>query len=106
MRYSGFIVNVLKLSPYPRRILLSAFVVILLVSSASIAASPDPTGTDEVKKLLKEATKLTRAGSFVEAEAVLRRAVDLDATRTEAKVALAYVYLKERRLRDAYDTCF
>lgn len=106
MRYSGFIENVLQLFPVLRRVLLPAFTTIFIVSYAALAAGPEPAGTDEVKKLLREATKLTRAGSLVEAEAVLRRAIDLDASRSEAKVALAYVYVKERRLRDAYDMCF
>ncbi len=69
------------------------------------AGNPLPSGTDEVKKLIKEATKLTRAGSFDAAEKLLRRAVDLDANRTEAKVELAYVYVKEHRLGDAYNMC-
>lgn len=106
MRYSGFVANILKLSHDLRRVLLPAFTLILFVSCAAIAASPAWTGTDEVKKLIKDATKLMHAGSFVEAEAVLRRAIDLDANRSEAKVELAYVYVKERRLAEAYDTCF
>lgn len=106
MRYSGLIENIPKFSPRLRRVLLPAFTLLLLVSSVVVAAGPEPAGTDDLKKLLKEATRLQRGGSYPEAEAVLRRAIDLDPKRSEAKVALAYVYVKERRLLEAYDTCF
>ena len=106
MRYSGLVTNILKLPIDLRRVLLPAFTIILIVSTTSMAGIPAPLKTDEVKKLIKEATKLTRAGALVEAEGVLQRAIDLDAKRSEARVELAYVYVKGRRLQDAYNTCF
>ena len=90
MRYSGLVENILRFSPRLRRVLLPAFTLILLVSSFAVATSSEAAGADDLKKLLKEATKLQRAGSYVEAEAVLRRAIDLAPTRSEAKVELAY----------------
>lgn len=106
MKYSGFVANVLKLRPDLRRVLLPAFTIILITSTAAMAWSSSPNGTDEIKKLIKEATKLSRAGLLVQAEAVLQRAIDLDTKRSEAKVELAYVYVKEHRLLEAYNTSF
>ncbi len=70
-----------------------------------IASATPPANSDEVRSLIKQAGKLTRAGSFTEAEALLRRAVDLDPRRGEAKVELAYVLVKLHRLVDAFDIC-
>jgi len=39
------------------------------------------------------------------AEKVLLRAIELDKTRTDAKVELAFVFVKERRLIEAYNLC-
>ena len=102
MRYCGFVANVLNLSVALRRFILPVFTLTLIVSVAAMAAEKP----DYLKKLIKDATKLTRAGSLVEAEAVLQRAIDLEPKRSDAKVELAYVYVKERRLGEAYDICY
>lgn len=106
MRYRAFAIKIPTLFSYLRRIALPAFALILLVTDASFAFGPASGPTDEFKKLLKDAQKLVRAGSLPEAEAVLKRAVDLEPKRSEAKVELAYVFNKERRLGDAYEMVF
>lgn len=56
----------------------------------------------DYKKAVREAIKLTRGGSYAEAESILRSAVDADGTRSEAKVELAFALTKQRRLGEAY----
>ncbi len=77
---------------------------ILLLISAPVLSQDDPKET--YKKHLKNAAKLTRAGSFVEAEELLRKAIELDGFRSDAKVELAYVLTKQRRLGDAFELVY
>lgn len=82
-------------------------VLIFLAPVFALASSPEAAGTpDEVRDLIKKAAKFTRDGSFAEAETLLRQASDIDPKRSDAKIELAFVLVKERRLRDAYDICF
>ena len=84
-----------------------AVLLIALLFSSVPALTPDPQSinTDEVRILIKKAAKLARSGSLPEAESLLRHAVELDPKRSDAKVELAYVLVKERRLLEAYDIC-
>ncbi len=105
MWYRGYFVNVPLESLQLRRGYL--FVLILLLSSfTSVFATTATSDNDEIKKLIKDANRLTRAGLVTDAEAELRRAVALDDKRTDAKIELAYVLVKERRLNEAYDLCY
>jgi tetratricopeptide (TPR) repeat protein len=67
---------------------------------------PAANKSDDVRKLIKQAGKLTRAGSLTEAESLLRQAAGLDASRSDANIELAYVLTKQRRLKEAYDLAF
>ncbi len=69
-------------------------------------AALQPSQTPEPKKLVKQAAKLARAGSFSEAEKLLRTAVEADENRSETKVELAYVLTKQRRLGEAFDMVY
>ncbi len=60
----------------------------------------------EPKKLMKQAAKLTRGGSFTGAEDLLRTVVAFDPERSDAKVELAFVLTKQRRLGEAYELVF
>ena len=105
MWYRNYFANVLNKSLQLRRGYL--FVLILFLSSfASVFAATAPSDSDEIKKLIKDANRLTRAGLVTDAEAILRRAVALDDKRTDAKIELSYVLVKERRLIEAYDLCY
>ncbi len=72
---------------------------------ANVPAGNDP-GTliisDEFRDLMKQARKLVRAESLTDAEALLRRAVALQPDRSDAKIELAFVLSKQRKLLDAY----
>lgn len=87
----------------PKRMAVS-FGAVCLAVSACLPVHAE--GDDQVKKLLKQATKLTRASQPEKAEEVLRKAIDIAPQRIEPKVELAYVLIKLRRVREAYDLCF
>lgn len=104
MRCSSNFADILKRVTRSKWVAVLTFLVIF--SSSTLAAHPVETDTkSEVKKLIKEAVKLTRAGLLQEAETALGKAIGLDKTRSDAKVQLAYVYVKQRKLAEAYDLC-
>ncbi len=61
---------------------------------------------EDIKGLVKEAGKLTRAGLLIDAETKLRQAIALDGSRTDTKVELSYILVKQRRFVEANDICF
>ena len=77
----------------------------LLLTSVPAFASNTTSNFDEIRSLIKKAGKLTHDGSFAEAESLLRRAVEIDPSSSDAKVELAYVLVKQRKLLDAYNIC-
>ncbi len=105
MRYNGLFANVPHFPFYLKLFCFPALVLILIFSFAAQAAMPSG-DTDEVKKLLKQATKLRRSGAFDQAETILRQAIEIDPKRSDAKVELAYIFTKQRKTREAYDLAF
>jgi tetratricopeptide (TPR) repeat protein len=85
------------------------FIIVLTLVSSSAAQTQttysEKDRSAEIRRLMKESAKLLRKESLAEAEAVLRRASQLDPARTDIKVELAYVLTKERRLLSAFDLC-
>src|SRR3982751_2108100 len=70
---------------------------------AANAQQPD---SDEFRHLIKQSEKLVRKGSYPEAERLLLQGAELNKADSSVKLRLAFVYLKERRFGDAYDTSF
>lgn len=105
MRCSSKFADIYERISYSKYAAVLAF--LLLLTSSTLAAQPYETDTkDDIRKLVKEAVKLTRAGLLPDAEAKLRKAVSLDDKRTDVKVELAYVLVKQRRLAEANEICF
>ncbi|MEP6789239.1 MAG: aspartyl protease family protein, partial [Acidobacteriota bacterium] len=91
---------------YPKHLWFSALALILLTTFAARAELPRSADTDDVKKLLKQATKLRRSGAFDQAETVLRRVLEMDPKRSEATVELAYVLTKQRKILEGYNMAY
>ncbi len=83
-----------------------ALAAVLTLLTLFVPAFPQSANSDEIRGLIKQGMKLARNGSLSDAESLLRRAINLDPDRSEAKVELAYVLVKSRRLVEAYDLCF
>lgn len=81
-------------------------IVLLFVLALSAATIASPSVEHDFKKTIRDALKLTRAGSFEDAEVLLRNALTLDGSRSDIKVELAYVLTKQRRLGEAYELIF
>jgi len=82
--------------------LLVAFVVL------PVFALPDiqKVGPDDSKKLVKQAERAIRRGKLTDAEKLLRTAVAAYPKDSLAKLKLAYVYVKMRRLVEAYELSY
>src|SRR5215203_2850161 len=62
--------------------------------------------SDDFRGLLKMGDKLVRRGEYPEAEKVFKRAIGINPNHSGVKLKLALVYLKQRRLTNAYDLAF
>lgn len=84
------------------------FCLFLLLSGAMASYGADDVkrvGQDEARRLMKQADKLVRYNEFIEAEALLRRALEINPANSNTKLKLAYVLLKQRRLVEAFNLC-
>ena len=81
---------------------------LLLVFSSVALANTDEAQvqTEEVKKLLKQAEKLTKNGNLTEAEKILRGLFEYHPQNSKVKISLAYVLMKQRRLFESYKLSF
>lgn len=58
------------------------------------------------RQLIKQADKLIKRGNFVEAEKLIRRAIEAAGDDSFPKLKLAQMFVKERRLTEAYDIAY
>ena len=86
--------------------LLSVFVLVLSVTASLGYRDIQQVNADDFRSLLKQGDRHVRRGEFVEAEKVFKRASEIDPNHSGAKLKLAFVFIKQRRLRDAYDISF
>ena len=88
-----------------RSVFVAALIAFVLLPHAAFADVQKPP-IDDPKKLCRQADRLIRRGQLREAEEMLRGAVDAGMKDSAAKLKLAYVYVKMRRLVEAYDIAF
>ena len=93
-------------APRPAILLLVLALFILICAPSAIAGDIYQTASDDVRSLLKQGDRHVRRGEFVEAEKVFKRASEVDPSHAGAKVKLAHVFVKQRRLREAYELSF
>ncbi len=87
---------------------LAAIAVILVSQAAAVMAAGDiyQVSSDDFRSLLKKGDKFVRLGEYYEAEKLFTRATEMNPTHSGAKLKLAFVHVKQRRLREAYDLSF
>ena len=92
----------------PRVCLLAAFLPLIICLSAVInaAGSPQYSVDDDVRDLLKQAQKESRKGRIEQAENIYRQIIQGDPRNLDAKLALAYLLVKQRHVREAYELSF
>jgi tetratricopeptide (TPR) repeat protein/predicted aspartyl protease len=98
------------LFPFSARKIHQTFVLlILLFSLSAISFGADDVqniNPEDTKKLLKQAKKLQRKGHHREAEKILRQVIARHPQHDAAKLDLAYILLKEKRLLEAYNFAY
>ncbi len=93
--------------PFRLNHLAVALLVCVIASSAAFGAGDiQQVDTETSRQLLKQAEKLIKRGNLIEAEKLLRRAIDAGPENSDAKLRLAFICAKQRRLIEAYDISF
>lgn len=93
--------------PYLARLATIFFLAAIAVTQVS--ASPDieqQQTQNDIKRSLKQAVKLTRAGLLSESEKLLRDLVSANPTSSAARIELAFVLSKQRKLTEAYEIAY
>ncbi len=106
MKYKVFLTGVFQYPFHIKYLTVFIFVCLLFLGTAvSASASDDAKQLDgeEVKQLIKQAEKFTRKGEMEQAEKLLRRVLIGNSQNSKAKLALAYVLLKQRLIVESYD---
>lgn len=107
MMLRKFSLDVFRIPFRKKRPLFVVFLLITLFVPTLFAESGLPASDlQDVRDLIKQAEKLSRQGEFAEAEKILRKAVEIHPENARVKLDLAYILLKQRRLREAYDLTF
>ncbi|HEX6126822.1 MAG TPA: aspartyl protease family protein [Pyrinomonadaceae bacterium] len=89
-----------------RSLFILSIVLFICLPTRSFATDIRQANSDELRSLVKQGERHVRRGEYLEAEKVFKRVTDADPNHSGAKVKLAYVYVKLRRLREAYDLSF
>ncbi|MBC7901375.1 MAG: aspartyl protease family protein [Saprospiraceae bacterium] len=89
-----------------RKKYLGGFMLICSLAVGAAAADDIQVNSDDSRKLVKQAEKLVKRGSLVEAEKLLRRAITASPDNSTAKLRLAFICVKQRRLGEAYELSF
>ncbi|HEX8289923.1 MAG TPA: aspartyl protease family protein [Pyrinomonadaceae bacterium] len=106
MKFNNFRDDIF-LYPFHIRRLLSLFFICLLFAASTIAAEDiQQAAEEESVRLTKQAEKISKKGDFAEAEKLFRRAIEVNPRASAAKLKLAYLLFKQRRLIEAYDLSY
>jgi tetratricopeptide (TPR) repeat protein len=104
--------KIIRVRPFSRRasfLLRGLFCICLAtVAATAVVRAEDVQRADsgEARQLARQGEKAIRKGDLVSAEKLFLRAIDLDPANAENRGRLAYVYLKLRNLRKAYEISF
>lgn len=84
----------------------SFLVVISITGATAFAGDVQQPNLDDLRLLFKQAKKLYEKGDLAEAAKIYRKIIEINPAGSAAKLELAYVLLKQRQLREAYDISF
>lgn len=92
--------------PFHLKRSLAALFLLLFTAFSASAAEDIQQANEDSRKLVRQSEKLIRKGSLPEAEKILRRALEINPGSSDAKLTLAHLYVKQKRLLEAYDISF
>lgn len=109
MKCRVFMTNVFQL-PFRKKPLFNLFLICSFIISVSAFVRAEDNvpqvETPNAKQLIKRAEKLSRRGEADEAEKILRQVIESYPEESKAKLNLAYLLQKQRRLLEAYNLSF
>lgn len=84
------------------------FAAVIIVSAIPVLAETDiqKAADNDTNRAIKLAEKQIKRGSLSEAEQILKKAIDAKPDSSAAKLKLAFVYVKMRRVLEAYELCY
>ncbi|MGI8642435.1 MAG: aspartyl protease family protein [Pyrinomonadaceae bacterium] len=109
MRYKVFLTGIFQFPFHTKHFVTLIWTCLLVGGLAILTPANDDIqqiSPEDTRQLIKQAEKLTRKGETAEAEKILRRVVKANPQESKAKLALAYLLLKQRRFIEAYDFSF
>ena len=106
MKFDGFLGDIFPF-PFHVRRFFGICLISLLCGLSVIAAQDDQQiVAEDASRLIKQAEKLLKKGNFDDAEKLLRRAIEINPQISAAKLKLAYLLVRQKRLTEAYDLSF
>ena len=89
-----------------RKKCLSAILMVICLNVFAAASDDVQVSDNDTRRLIKQAEKLVRRGLLTDAEKVLQKVVAASPDNSSAKLRLAFVYFKQRRLTEAYELSY
>lgn len=104
MKYENCASGIFQI-PFCRKKITPLFSICLMFAAGILSATAQEIQIEVAtsKQLIKQAEKFTRKGEYEESERILRLAIKRSPQESKAKLALGYVFLKQRRLLEAYE---
>ena len=106
MRVDRFRIGVMHFPFRLNHLSIALFICVIAASAALGANDIQQVDTETSRQLLKQAEKFIKKGNLIEAEKLLRRAIDAGPENSDVKLRLAFICVKQRRLIEAYDLSF
>lgn len=106
MRPAFFRTNFARTPSLIKQFVACCVVTVAAATSAFSGGDIQQVNGDDFRTLLKQGDKLVRRGEYFEAEKIFKRAIEINPNHSGAKLKLAYVHVKQRHLREAYDLSF
>jgi predicted aspartyl protease/thioredoxin-like negative regulator of GroEL len=106
MRFIVFPEYIFSLPALFKQFNASRFIVLVVICNALGAAAfagAEQKSGENARRMQKEAQKLSKKRQFIEAEKLFRRVLEINPEASEAKIELAHLLNKQRRLIEAYD---
>jgi tetratricopeptide (TPR) repeat protein len=104
MKFKIYVSDFFQIPFRKKRLIAAVFSMFVLLPALAFAADDiQQSDIKDVKELLKQAEKQRRRGEIAEAEKILRRALATFPKHETVKLDLAYLLLKQKQLRPAYD---
>lgn len=106
MRVDCIRINTLRFPFLLKHLILSTIICCVAAFTAIAANDIQQINPESPRQLVKQADKFIRKGNLIEAEKLLRRAIDAGPDNSEPKLRLAFICVKQRRLVEAYELSF